>query len=121
MGVELYEMKPDAPDVQALNGTGIPDKMDAEVGLHSKSMIIDDTISVVGTFNMDPRSANLNTESFVVVKDAAFTKQMEGYFITDMNERNAYLPAIKMRKASWIETQNPHLFLKTCSRSLAVK
>ena len=94
MGIEVYEMKPDAPDVQALNGTGIPDKMDAEVGLHSKSMIIDDTISVVGTFNMDPRSANLNTESFVIVKDAAFTAQMESYFATDMNERNAW-PASK--------------------------
>ena len=90
MGVEVYEMKPDAPDIQAMNGTGIPDKMDAEVGLHSKSMIIDGHISVVGTFNMDPRSANLNTESFVVVRDEAFTTQMEGYFMTDMNERNAW-------------------------------
>ena len=94
MGVEVYEMKPNAPDVQALNGTGIPDKMDAQVGLHSKSMIIDDAISVVGTFNMDPRSANLNTESFVVVRDAELTAQMESYFATDMSERNAW-PASK--------------------------
>jgi len=119
MGVELYEMKPDAPDIQAMNGTGIPDKMDAEVGLHSKSMIIDDHISVVGTFNMDPRSANLNTESFVVVRDEVFTVQMEGYFETDMNERNAW-PAsksnekeagLKRRLLTWMSKLVPEALL----------
>ena len=37
-------------------------------GLHAKSMVIDKTITVVGTFNLDPRSANLNTECIVVVQ-----------------------------------------------------
>ena len=69
MGVGVYEMKPDAPDVQALNGTGIPDKMDGEVGLHSKSMIIDDTFRR-GNIQYGSKVRKLNTESFVAVRDA---------------------------------------------------
>ena len=118
MGVEVYEMKPNAPDVQALNGTGISDKMDAEVGLHSKSMIIDDTISVVGTFNMDPRSANLNTESFVVVRDAEFTTQMEGYFITDMSERNAWPASNKNEKEAGLKRRIFTFFSKLVPEAL---
>lgn len=103
MGVELYEMRPDAKDAQAMNGTGIPDKMDAEIGLHAKSMLIDDDISVIGTFNMDPRSANLNTECFVVVVDAAVADHMELYFAQDMNADNAWTASSKNeRKASFM-------------------
>ena len=36
-------------------------------GLHAKSMVIDGKITVIGTFNLDPRSANLNTECVTIV------------------------------------------------------
>ena len=36
-------------------------------GLHAKSMVIDGEKTVIGTFNLDPRSANLNTECFAVI------------------------------------------------------
>jgi len=36
-------------------------------GLHAKTMVIDGEITVIGTFNLDPRSANLNTECIVVI------------------------------------------------------
>ena len=31
-------------------------------------MVIDGNIAVIGTFNLDPRSANLNTECIVIVE-----------------------------------------------------
>jgi len=43
-------------------------------GLHAKSMVIDNKITVIGTFNLDPRSANLNTECIVVVNSKAITE-----------------------------------------------
>ncbi|MFL5754477.1 MAG: phospholipase D-like domain-containing protein, partial [Bacteroidia bacterium] len=43
-------------------------------GLHAKSMVIDDSITVVGTFNFDPRSANLNTECVTVIHSEAIAK-----------------------------------------------
>ena len=36
-------------------------------GLHAKSMVIDGKVSVIGTFNLDPRSANLNTECITII------------------------------------------------------
>ena len=36
-------------------------------GLHAKSVVIDGQITVIGTFNLDPRSANLNTECLTVI------------------------------------------------------
>lgn len=38
-------------------------------GLHSKRGVIDDKTSLIGTYNMDPRSANLNSELVVVCRD----------------------------------------------------
>ncbi len=35
--------------------------------VHAKSMVIDGHITVIGTFNLDPRSANLNTECVTVI------------------------------------------------------
>ena len=119
MGVKVFEMKPNAPDVMAMNHTGLPDKMDAEVGLHSKSMLIDENISVVGTFNMDPRSANLNTESFVVIRDATVTSRLATEFSRDMNADNAW-PAsksndkeagLKRRLLTWISALVPDALL----------
>jgi putative cardiolipin synthase len=40
--------------------------------LHGKSYIIDDHLSIVGTFNLDPRSAYLSTESMVFIESPEF-------------------------------------------------
>ena len=90
MGVEVYELNPYGPDVMALNTTGLADKTDAMVGLHAKSMIIDNNIAVIGSFNLDPRSANLNTECLVIMNHEEITAQMAAYFEREMNIDNAW-------------------------------
>ncbi|MFQ5937644.1 MAG: phosphatidylserine/phosphatidylglycerophosphate/cardiolipin synthase family protein [Acidiferrobacterales bacterium] len=44
--------------------------------LHSKSVVIDDKIAIVGNFNIDPRSEFLNTELAVVAHDRRAAKQL---------------------------------------------
>jgi putative cardiolipin synthase len=44
--------------------------------LHTKALVVDDRIGAVGTFNIDPRSERLNTESLVVIDDARFAKRL---------------------------------------------
>ncbi|MFK7756605.1 MAG: phosphatidylserine/phosphatidylglycerophosphate/cardiolipin synthase family protein [Flavobacteriales bacterium] len=69
-GVRIFEFKPDA-EIRKQIMTG---ELQADLeyqpifGLHAKSLVVDNEITVVGTFNLDPRSANLNTECIVVVK-----------------------------------------------------
>ena len=44
--------------------------------MHAKSAVIDDRISIVGSYNLDPRSEHLNTEIAVVIEDAAFARAL---------------------------------------------
>ena len=51
---------------------------DGGVSYHGKSMVIDDDISVVGSFNMDMRSAYLDTELMLVIKSNELNAQLRG-------------------------------------------
>lgn len=69
-GVRVFEFKPNAK-VRKDIMTGILHQNLDHVpifGLHAKTMVIDKKQTVIGTFNLDPRSANLNTECFVVLE-----------------------------------------------------
>jgi phosphatidylserine/phosphatidylglycerophosphate/cardiolipin synthase-like enzyme len=60
------------------------------VGLHAKSMVIDDRIGVVGSHNFDPRSDNFNTESLVVVHDPQFAAALNASIRRDMAPVNSW-------------------------------
>lgn len=63
------------------------------IGLHAKSMVIDDRIGVVGSHNFDPRSDEYNTESLVVVHDPVFAQALAASIRADMRPENAWLIA----------------------------
>ena len=44
---------------------------------HGKSILIDDDLSVIGSFNMDMRSAYLDTELMLVIRSKDINKQLE--------------------------------------------
>ena len=64
-GVRIYEARPDA-DVA---GTEFIDTSGSTATLHTKAFIVDDKEVFIGSFNFDPRSANLNTELGVIIRD----------------------------------------------------
>ena len=72
IGVDIYEFKPDAQVRRQVMTGALQATLDyaPTFGLHAKSMVVDDHIAVIGTFNLDPRSANLNTECFAVIRNA---------------------------------------------------
>ena len=63
------------------------------IGLHAKSMVVDDRIGVVGSHNFDPRSDNFNTESLVVVHDVPFAAALEASIRRDIEPANSWLVA----------------------------
>lgn len=67
------------------------------VGLHSKSIVVDRRIGIVGTHNFDPRSDHWNTESLVVVEDAAFADALSKAIERDMAPENAWLIAPRQK------------------------
>lgn len=44
--------------------------------LHAKTFIIDNRLTAIGSFNVDPRSAFLNTEVMVVIDSVAFAEEV---------------------------------------------
>jgi cardiolipin synthase A/B len=52
--------------------------------IHAKTMVVDGTLSLVGSINLDPRSFALNAECGVVVADKGFGEGMERVFAADL-------------------------------------
>jgi cardiolipin synthase C len=44
--------------------------------LHAKSAVLDDKIALIGSFNIDPRSQHLNTETAVAIRDSVTARQL---------------------------------------------
>ncbi|MGN0929805.1 MAG: phosphatidylserine/phosphatidylglycerophosphate/cardiolipin synthase family protein [Alphaproteobacteria bacterium] len=54
--------------------------------LHSKTMVIDEKLSWIGSFNLDPRSAMLNSEIVAVFESEPFAKQLIKKMEEDMKD-----------------------------------
>ena len=100
-GVHLYELKPDAT-IHTNHHGGIIHSSGAS--LHAKTFAIDRQKVFVGSFNMDPRSAKLNTEMGLVIDSPALAQTLvEGFY--QKHAQNAYTVHLSDKKLHW-QTQN---------------
>jgi phosphatidylserine/phosphatidylglycerophosphate/cardiolipin synthase-like enzyme len=67
------------------------------VGLHAKSMVIDDEITVIGSHNFDPRSDHYNTESGFIIFDRALASTIRAAILRDSASDNAWVIAKRPR------------------------
>jgi putative cardiolipin synthase len=90
-GVELYEFM-DEPTIREELIERYPRiaRNDPIFALHAKSMVIDDRLLFIGTFNLDPRSANLNTEVGILVDSAELARQVTASIERDMAPGNSW-------------------------------
>jgi phosphatidylserine/phosphatidylglycerophosphate/cardiolipin synthase-like enzyme len=51
--------------------------------LHSKTMVFDDDISWIGSFNLDPRSAYYNTENVAIFESREFADKLRTMIVED--------------------------------------
>ena len=70
-GVKIYEVRPDAE----VAGSEIVAASGAKATLHTKAFIVDRRELFIGSFNFDPRSANINTELGVIIKSPEMAAQ----------------------------------------------
>ena len=77
-GVEVYEFRPDAEERTKIMTGELQATLEEMpiFGLHAKSMVVDGEIAVIGTFNLDPRSANLNTECITVIPSSIIAQSV---------------------------------------------
>ncbi|AFJ86868.1 MULTISPECIES: phospholipase D family protein [Burkholderia] len=74
-GVELYEFKsqPEQPPARLFGSR-------SRASLHAKAYVIDRQIVVIGSLNLDPRSAHLNTELALVIHSPQLAQQAAAIF-----------------------------------------
>jgi putative cardiolipin synthase len=91
MGIGIFEYKPyPAIQKQLFDRLHALDKAPPIFAIHAKTMVIDSQTLFVGTFNLDPRSANLNTEIGVLIHDPLLAAQVEQQIQIDMQPENSW-------------------------------
>jgi putative cardiolipin synthase len=94
-GVEIFEYKPDPAIQQTLIERYEALKKDVPTfAIHAKTMVIDHELVFIGTFNLDPRSANLNTEVGALIRNKTLASQVEGAISKDMLPQNSWNAAL---------------------------
>jgi putative cardiolipin synthase len=105
-GIKVFEYKPEPVIRTALMERYPKLAKEAPVfALHAKSMVIDGETLFIGTFNLDPRSANLNTEVGILVRNQRLAAQVERNIEQDMLPGN-----------SWNAADNPDRFASAAKR-----
>jgi putative cardiolipin synthase len=90
-GVEIYEYRPHPEEQGKLVQRSAAAKGEPTVvGLHAKSMVVDSKVVYIGTFNLDPRSENLNTEVGVIIHNETLAREVEAAIETDMKPGNSW-------------------------------
>jgi putative cardiolipin synthase len=92
IGLEIFEYKPNPEVMRKLMRQAAPAKAGKPpiFAIHAKSMVVDSKVVFVGTYNFDPRSQNLNTESGIAIHSEAVAKSVERAIETDMRPENSW-------------------------------
>ncbi|NOG60380.1 MAG: phospholipase D family protein [Proteobacteria bacterium] len=90
-GFNIFEYKP-YPDIakKLFQREEYKNKTIPVFAIHAKTMVVDSETLFVGTFNLDPRSANLNTEVGVIVKNKALASAVEANILNDAKPENSW-------------------------------
>jgi len=97
-GVKLYEFSPD----ETLKIRAMPTGDDKMVTLHTKAFIVDRELIFVGSFNFDPRSAYLNTESGLILYSPGLAEQYAAVVLNALADRTYELFLTENEKLRWL-------------------
>ncbi len=89
---QIFELKPVPEDTDKIISPVARNhrKDDFNVCIHSKTYVIDQEKVMVGSFNLDPRSANLNTEVGLIIYDNNVALAIENSIRRDMANQNSW-------------------------------
>jgi len=102
-GAELYELRADA-EIQQL--VDVSPRSGKFVGLHTKAAVVDSRYVFVGSMNLDPRSAVLNTEMGAIIDSPALAEDLRTIMLRDMSGKNAWkVELTDDDKLSWVNDE----------------
>ena len=86
-GMELYELRPDTDAFRP--GWSLLSK-GSRAALHTKAMVFDREAVFIGSFNLDPRSAWINTEAGLYIESPELAERLVAYMATGVVPANSY-------------------------------
>ena len=99
-GVELYEYQRFGNRPRHHHGAS------SSNALHAKTIVVDRRLAWVGSFNLDPRSAELNCEMGVWIDSEVLARQLIAQFEAAIGPENSYAVSLDTaRRIRWRETR----------------
>jgi len=91
LGLEVFEFKPDSLIQRQIMERYRESRLEAPIfALHAKTMVVDRSKVFIGTYNLDPRSENLNTEVGVLLNNASQASEVATAIEADMRATNSW-------------------------------
>ena len=98
-GMELYELR---PDTDAFRPGWSLISARSSAALHAKAMAFDRKAVFIGSFNLDPRSAVINTEAGLYIESPELAERLTAYMATGVVPANSYRVLLDpARKIVW--------------------
>ena len=109
-GIRIFEFRPDAKEQFNIMTGALEDSSGFKpvFGLHAKTMVVDGHITVIGTFNLDPRSAYRNSECITVVHSKDIARSVLRGMEDEFNPENSWETTLQF---------NPDEFAGTAKRA----
>lgn len=95
-GVEIFELKPSGGEPASMFGS-------RGASLHTKALAVDDGLVCVGSFNLDPRSAALNTEMGIFADHPALAQALRAEHVRLVDPMRSWRVTLAHGRLAWID------------------
>ncbi|MGP5406559.1 phospholipase D family protein [Psychrobacter celer] len=104
-GVKIYELKSTAAEEKRENKLWKA-RSQSSTSLHAKTFAVDDYQVFIGSYNVDPRSANINTEMGVIINDDELARQLHGALSDDLLSQAYEVKLLDNGRLQWHTMEN---------------
>ena len=99
-GIQIYELKSTAGEEKRDNKLWKA-RSQSSTSLHAKTFAIDDHQVFIGSYNVDPRSANINTEMGVIINDDELARQLHKALSNDLLSQAYEVKLVDDKSLEW--------------------
>lgn len=104
-GIKIYELKATASQEDRENKLWRA-RSQSSTSLHAKTFAVDDHQVFIGSYNVDPRSANINTEMGVIINDDELSRQLHNALNDDLRTQAYEVILTESNQLQWKTIEN---------------
>lgn len=109
-GIKIYELKSTASEDKRENKLWKA-RSQSSTSLHAKTFAVDDHQVFIGSYNVDPRSANINTEMGVIINDDDLARQLHEALDDDLLNQAYEVKLTDSGKLEWHTVENGEIVI----------